>query len=321
MTDDNKKPKIEELSPEEAENKGKVERNVLRLDKHVMAMMNDLKGQIDKIGEDVLGEDFYGETKGSEDWKKLSMADRNKLRTAFAFGLLSNNVIEDFRKNPYLIAIAIGPGPLGTVLAAGLLASYTIRWDKRGKEVRGQIGEMLDQGIKLEDYSDVLRPRRYAPELLEVDDAALLKKKFAIIQDGSTRAGSEFMEKSAKLYKKFKAAAGQRISNGTHYVAKPFLETEQTDKALESMADGYEKLEELSSTSYEHTTKGLSWFGQKVGKPFLREAFESTKTAYHLLQNVAEKAQEGFTDNKKEIQDIIEKFTNGGPKPPMQNLI
>lgn len=299
---------MDDKDPNKNKDENKGSKKLERFDERLLSELDDAVDKLNELGESIFGRDFYGEPNGSEQWNKLDPADRAKLRTAFAFGVLSTTSLKDMEKNPLLIGAALLPGPGGTFIALGLMLSYTFRWDSRAKEVRQKMREMLDKGVLLEHYEDVLVPKKYDATQLTVDTRALIKKKYNMIKGSTLEATDSFLSKMGKAYKDFKEAARPRVEKTVRTGLDPFIGERKAQKLADKLSDGYNAAEDLSSTGYKKAQGGLSWVWRKAASPLFKETYESAKTLKDLSNELSDKFYDGYQHNKKEFKELLTKF-------------
>lgn len=275
----------------------------------IEALFKDIFEHFDRFGESIFGKDIYGTNERQEEWNQLSSSDRYILRGAFVFGLLSHGIIDDFKDNPHYVAIALGPGPLGTVIALGLCMSYLMRQDERSKELRKKVKEMLDKGLSLDDFEDVIKQTPYGDHPLTVDKQALLTKHFNNIASKTKDLNDDFIAKSKKSYQKFKDSMHLNTYLGAHMSLDDLIGEENTDRVLSAVFNTASMTETGTKKAFNATVPPVWNFTTKAIGTVFREAWESTKTSYSMLQDFGKKLDEGYEYNKKEISDFLKKFS------------
>jgi len=186
-----------------------------------------------------------------ERWSRLNWFQRRKLETAYTVGLLAQSTLRDMGDLPLLNAIVIAvPGPWGIPVGAGLALSYAFRWDKRGKEVRQKLGQMVREGVPLHEYEDVLIPHKKDPTREDIKDAALLAKKVKLIKDETVDSYAKLFHAAVKTYISGRDFTGEHTGNALRHGLKPVVGKEKADEIVNDAGKVYQSGEGVVSNAF-----------------------------------------------------------------------
>jgi hypothetical protein len=198
-----------------------------------------------------------------EGWKRLNWFERTKLSAAYTVGVLASSVMRDMGDHAILGAVAVLPGPGGTVIGAGLLLSYLFRWDARGKEVRGKFIDLWKKGVPLADYEDVIRQSPVNPQELDVDTGKLIAKKGTLLKDEFIDSNKRVLIKVGGVYIAVRDFTGTHTGNAAQTVLSPVVGKENAEKFVKDAGTGYQSGERAVGSAFNwaagHATTVKDW--------------------------------------------------------------
>jgi hypothetical protein len=177
--------------------------------------------------------------------------------------VLASSVMRDMGDHAILGAVAVLPGPGGTVIGAGLLLSYLFRWDARGKEVRGKFIDLWKRGVPLADYEDVIRQSHANPQELDVDTGKLIAKKGTLLKDEFIDSNKRVLIKVGGVYIAVRDFTGTHTGNAAQTVLGPVVGKESAEKFVKDAGEGYQNGEKAVGAAFNwvsgHAVAAKNW--------------------------------------------------------------